>query len=143
MRQIKQRFRVSLANLLWFGYASIRAYRWKRAASDVSGAQSAVLTNILAANAQSEFGREHHFANIHSVEAYQHAVPSRSYEEMEPYVERIAAGHPEVLTSQRVLQFGLTSGSTRGSKLIPYTKALVGEFQEGIDPWVHYLFRQF
>jgi hypothetical protein len=62
---------------------------------------------------------------------------------MEPYIERIAAGHPEVLSSQRVLQFGLTSGSTKGSKLIPYTEGLVSEFQEGIDPWVHYLFSQF
>jgi hypothetical protein len=143
MRQIRQRVRVSLANLLWFGYASIRARRWKRAASDVAGAQATVLTNILAANAASEFGREHRFADICSVEAYQHAVPSRSYEEIQPYIERITAGHPEVLTSQRVLQFGLTSGSTKGSKLIPYTQALVSEFQEGIDPWVHYLFRRF
>jgi hypothetical protein len=143
MRQIKQRVRESLANLLWFGYASIRAYRWKRATADVAGAQAAVLTNILAANAGSEFGRQHHFSDIHSVEAYQHALPSRSYEEIEPYIERIAAGYPEVLTSQRVLQFGLTSGSTKGSKLIPYTEELVSEFQEGIDPWVHYLFRQF
>src|SRR5690242_12421203 len=120
MRQIMQRVRVSLANLLWFGYASIRARRWKRAAHDVAGAQAAVLTRVLAANAGSEIGREHHFADIYSVDAYQHAVPDRSYEKMQPYIERIAEGHPQVLTSQRVLQFGLTSGSTQASKLIPY-----------------------
>src|SRR6266536_3715869 len=63
--------------------------------------------------------------------------------EFQPYIERIADGQPQVLSAQRVLQFGLTSGSTQASKLIPYTKVLVSEFQEGIDPWVYYLFRRF
>lgn len=143
MRQMMQPIKVSLANLLWFGYSSIRSRRWKRAAHAVAETQAAVLSRILSANTGSEFGREHHFAEVRGIEAYQQAVPIRAYEEMQPYIERIAEGHPEVLSAQRVLQFGLTSGSTQASKRIPYTQALVSEFQEGIDPWVHYLFRQF
>src|SRR2546430_5848369 len=143
MGQAIQRFRVSLANLLWFLYSFGMSRRWKRATREVSGTQAAVLKRILSENADSEFGREHHFAGVNSVELYQHAVPLRSYEEFQPYIERIADGQPQVLTAQRVLQFGLTSGSTRASKLIPYTKALVSEFQEGIDPWVYYLSRRF
>ncbi len=143
MWQMMQSIKVGLANLLWFGYSSTKSRRWQRAARDVAGTQAAVLTRILSANARSEFGCEHHFADVHSIEAYQHAVPFRTYEEIQPYIERIAEGHPQVLTSQHVLQFGLTSGSTQASKLIPYTQALVSEFQEGIDPWVYYLFRQF
>src|SRR5216683_2022052 len=143
MGQAIQRFRVSLANLLWFLYSFGMSRRWKRATHDVSGTQAAVLKRILSENADSEFGREHHFAGVNSVELYQRAVPLRSYEEFQPYIERIADGRPQVLTAQRVLQFGLTSGSTQASKLIPYTKALVSEFQEGIDPWVYYLFRRF
>src|SRR6266704_2222424 len=143
MGQALRRFRVSLANLLWFLYSFGMSRRWKRATRDVSGTQAAVLKHILSENADSEFGREHHFAGVNSVELYQRAVPLRSYEEFQPYIERIADGQPQVLTAQRVLQFGLTSGSTQASKLIPYTKALVSEFQEGIDPWVYYLFRRF
>ena len=143
MREMIQRVRVGMANLLWFAYSSLMARGWKRAARDVAGTQAAALHRILSANAGSEFGREHHFADIASVEAFQRAVPIRSYEEFQPYIERVAEGHPHVLTTQPVLQFGLTSGSTRASKLIPYTEALVSEFQEGIDPWVHYLFRRF
>ena len=143
MGQAIQRFRVSLANLLWFLYSFGMSRRWKRATHDVSGTQAAVLKRILSENADSEFGREHHFAGVSSVELYQRAVPLRSYEEFQPYIERIADGQPQVLTAQRVLQFGLTSGSTQASKLIPYTKALVSEFQEGIDPWVYYLIRRF
>jgi hypothetical protein len=142
MRQAMQRVTVAIANLVWFGYASIRARRWKRAAHNVASAQSAILMRILAANADSEFGCEHHFAAIDSVDAYQDAVPIHSYEETLPYIARMVEGHPRVLTSQDVLRFGLTSGSTQASKLIPYTRGLVSEFQDGIDPWVHYLFRQ-
>jgi hypothetical protein len=109
----------------------------------VVGTQAAVLQRILAANAGSAFGREHHFADATSVAAYQRAVPLCSYEDMQAYIERIARGQPQVLTTQPVLQFGVTSGSTRASKLIPYTKALIDEFQQGIDPWVYYLFRRF
>lgn len=143
MGQAIQRFRVSLANLLWFLYSFGMSRRWKRATRDVSGTQAAVLKRILSENADSEFGREHHFVDVNSVELFQRAVPLRSYEEFQPYIERIADGQPQVLTAQRVLQFGLTSGSTQASKLIPYTKALVSEFQEGIDPWVYYLIRRF
>jgi hypothetical protein len=143
MRQIRQRLRVYLANLLWFLYSSAMSRRWKCAARDVAGAQASVLQRILSTNAGSEFGREYHFSSLTSTEMYQRVVPLHSYEELQPYIERIAESHPQVLTSQRVLQFGLTSGSTQASKLIPYTKALVSEFQEGIDPWVHYLFRRF
>jgi hypothetical protein len=109
----------------------------------VAGTQAAVLQRILSANAGSTFGREHTFADATSIEAYQRAVPLCSYEEVQPYIEQIARGQPQVLTAQPVLQFGVTSGSTQASKLIPYTKALIDEFQQGIDPWVYYLFRRF
>jgi GH3 auxin-responsive promoter len=135
--------RVSSANLLWFFYSASMSRKWKRATLDVANTQHAVLKRILSSNADSEFGREHHFAEIASVEEYQRLVPRRTYEEFRPYIDRIAEGHPVVLTSQPVRQFALTSGSTQASKLVPYTKALVSEFQEGIDPWVYYLFRSF
>lgn len=144
--QLRQRIRparVVLANLLWFAYASVRSRAWKRAARDVSTAQSAVLRRILAAHVSSAFGREHHLAQVDSVASYQRAVPIRSYEELEPYIERVAQGEPQVLTGQRVLRLGLTSGSTAAVKRIPYTQVLLDEFQAGLDPWVHYLVRQY
>lgn len=138
-----RRLRVGFANLLWFCYSAYMSRRWKRAARDVAGAQNIVLQRILASNENCDFGRGHHFREITSFETYQQRVPVRTYEDFEPYIERIAEGSPEVLTAQPVQQFGLTSGSTQASKLVPYTKSLVNEFQEGIDPWVYYLFRAF
>jgi hypothetical protein len=138
-----QRFRVGAANLLWFLYSAGMTRKWKQATLDVANTQRAALKRILSSNADTEFGREHDFAEIVSVEEYQRLVPLRTYEELQPYIDRIAEGNPAVLTAQPVRQFALTSGSTQASKLVPYTKALVSEFQEGIDPWVYYLFRSF
>ena len=87
-----QTFRVGSANLLWFLYSAGMSRRWKHATLDVAGTQHAVLKRIVSNNADSKFGQEHHFADITSVEAYQHAVPIRSYEEFKPYIERIAEG---------------------------------------------------
>lgn len=134
---------VALANLLWFCYAAFMSRGWRCATRDVAGAQLHVLQRILSANRGCEFGREHCFSEISTIESYQQRVPVRVYEEFEQYIERIADGVPEVLTGERVRQFGLTSGSTQAAKLVPYTKSLVNEFQAGIDPWVYYLFRGF
>lgn len=134
---------VALANLLWFCYAAYMSRKWRRATRDVAGEQLHVLQRILSANRGCEFGREHCFSEISTIEDYQQRVPVRVYEEFEPYIERIAEGVPEVLSGERVRQFGLTSGSTQTAKLVPYTKPLVDEFQAGIDPWVYYLFRGF
>ena len=136
-----QRLRVLLANLLWFCYAAIRARKWRRAASDVVTTQYAVLRRILTANNDCTFAQQHHFSTINSVEAFQGSVPIRSYEEMHPYIQRMVEGEERILLSEQIQRFALTSGSTQASKLVPYTKALINEFQEGIDPWVYYLFR--
>jgi hypothetical protein len=138
-----QRLRVGFANLFWFCYSAYMSRRWKRAVRDVAGAQHSILQRIISGNRNCEFGREHHFGEITSFETYQQHVPVRAYEDFRLYIERIAEGVPGVLTAERVQQFGLTSGSTQASKLVPYTKSLVDEFQEGIDPWVYYLFRAF
>ena len=138
-----QRLRVIFASLLWFIYSAYMSRKWRRAARDVAGAQRSALKRIIASNLHCEFGREHHFSEIASFESYQQRVPLRAYEDFEPYIERMAQGQPAVLTAEPVRQFGLTSGSTQASKLVPYTKSLVNEFQEGIDPWVYYLFRSF
>src|SRR5581483_4106814 len=138
-----QRLRVIFASLLWFCYSAYMSRKWRRATRNVVSVQQSVLKRIIASNLHCEFGREHQFSEIVSIETYQQRVPLRAYEDFEPYIERIAQGQPAVLTAEPVRQFGITSGSTQAAKLVPYTKSLVNEFQEGIDPWVYHLFRSF
>jgi hypothetical protein len=146
MRSSLQRILVGAANLLWFAYATVRAIRWQRAAGDVAGAQATTLRRILTANAAAEFGHARHFSAIATPADYQRAAPLAIYEDLQPAIERAAAAADgqggRVLTAQPISHFALTSGSTQAAKLIPYTSALVSEFQEGIAPWVYYLMRQ-
>ncbi len=133
--------RAALAGSAWFAHASIGERRWRRLANDVEAAQRAHLLRVLRANAATAFGREYGFEGIAGSAEYARRVPARGYDEFAPFVERIAAGEQAVLTKQPVRRLGVTSGTTRASKLIPYTDGLLDEFGRGIAPWVYRLFR--
>ena len=130
-----------LAWALWALRAKAKARRWCEAARHAAAAQSEVLLRIVRANGGTEFGRVHGFDAIDSAAAYQERVPLRSFDDFQPYIDRIAAGERRVLTAEDVVRFGLSSGSTAPAKLIPYTPSLLAEFREGIDPFVWRIFR--
>lgn len=133
--------RVAVANLIWFLHSSIRAKKWRRGSKNVEATQNDVLRHLISENAETEFGREHSSKTIDSTEAFQKAVPIRTYEDFLPYIDAIAEGTPEVLTKEPVSHFGVSSGSVSASKLIPYTSSLISDFQEGIDPWMYHLMK--
>lgn len=73
---------------------------------------------------------------------YRERVPQGSYEALTPYVEAIARGEAGVLTSDPVKLFQPTSGSTSGTKLIPWTDTVSREFRRGIAPWLARLYKR-
>ena len=84
--------------------------------------QRRTLQRIVNANAATTYGREHGFARINSVADFRAAVPINTYEELRPYVDRIADGSdPHALTADPVEMFTNTSGTTSKPKLIPVT----------------------
>jgi hypothetical protein len=95
--------------------------RFEAACARPDRAQTAVLAALLARNAGTAFGRAHGFAAIRTPAEFARAVPVRDYEAMRPYVRRIAAGEPGVLTEERVTAFATTSGTTGEPKLVPVT----------------------
>lgn len=133
--------RVIGANILWFVYTALRARRFKQTCVSVEKIQTQILLDILAKNGKSAIGRTYRFDSLQSIAAFQQAVPMQTYEDVEPYIAEIALGVPHVLTEDPVQRFGVSSGSTGASKLVPYTQRLVSEFQEGIDPWIYLLMK--
>jgi hypothetical protein len=131
------------ANLLWMIRAQRGAASWRAAARDSEAAQRRVLLGILHSVAETEFAREHNLAGLESVADYQAAVPIRDYDALLPYIRRAAAGEAGVLTAEPILRFGLSSGSTAASKLIPSTASLTGAFQSGLDPWMYWVYRRY
>jgi hypothetical protein len=130
----------TLANSLWLAGCLAESARFHRAARRVAAEQSAVLRRLLAANAETEFGRRHRFSSIRSVGEYRQRVPLRDYADYREWIGRIAAGSSNVLTSDRVRLFEPTSGSAGATKWIPYTASLQREFQRGIRAWIADLF---
>src|SRR5262249_34196406 len=128
------------SNLLWWLSAAVKAQHWRRATWNVQKAQAEALHRIVQSNRSCAFAQEHDFPCIASPEDFQRQVPIRRYEAFEPYIARILQGEPQVLTSEPVTHFGVSSGTTSASKRIPYTASLLAEFQEGIAVWAYHLF---
>ena len=97
------------------------ARRFDAACADVERAQLAVLREILQRNAMTEYGREHGFARIDGAEAYRRAVPLIVHKDIDPLVQRMAAGERNVLTAEDPVMFAMTSGTEGKPKLIPVT----------------------
>lgn len=95
------------------------------------------LMRLLRNNADTVYGKKYHFADIRHYEEFSEKVPLTVYEDYEPYIEQAAAGSKRILTAEDILLFELTSGSSGGKKLIPYTRSLKAEFQRGIRPWLY------
>lgn len=125
-----------LAHFAWKSLCRPAHRRLLAAMPDPRKAQEKVLDGLLQKNATSHFGRTHSLYPRMSVQEFRQSVPISSYEDLRPLIERAAGGEPNVLTSEPVLMFETSSGSTSAAKLIPYTRSLRAEFQEAIRAWM-------
>lgn len=99
--------------------------------------QNQILTNYLKQNATTEYGQKHRFSEIQNYKDFARHIPIiENFDILRPYTEGAASGKPDVLTSEKVLFFEETSGSTSQSKLIPYTTHLKNEFQKAVAVWM-------
>ena len=81
----------------------------------------AVLDEILQDNSKTIYGLLYNFKGIRTSLDYKRIVPLTSYFDYESYIDEIAAGLENVLTSDDVQYFGLSSGTTGKQKRIPTT----------------------
>src|SRR5207302_3642982 len=109
----------TLANSLWLAGCLPELARFRRATNRVREEQEKILSRLL--RGESDFAKQHDFSLIKTVQDYQQAVPLRRYEDYQPWIDRIAAGEKNVLTTDPVELLEPTSGSSAATKLIPYT----------------------
>jgi hypothetical protein len=88
-------------------------------------------------NANSQFGRDHGFAEIRSVADFRARVPVMSYEDHRPYIDKVLNGDESALFAPgtKVLMFAMTSGTTGVPKRLPITTELFREYREGWQLW--------
>ena len=84
--------------------------------------QKEVFKNLIAIAKDTEFGKDHGFAGIHTFADFQKKVPVRDYEDLKSYVEKVVKGESDILWPGKPLYFAKTSGTTSGAKYIPLTK---------------------
>lgn len=128
-------------NTAWMCKCRREAHLFHRATSAVAETQSAVLQTIIAANRHTQFGRRHGFGSIETPSQFQERVPLSTYDSYQQSIDRIAAGEPNVLTTEKVELLEPTSGTTNGTKLIPYTRSLRRQFQRALAGWIWDLMR--
>jgi hypothetical protein len=115
---------------------------FRRALLDPQTTQVNILKKIVKRHADTEFGRAHDFSAIRNVRDFQERVSVETYDDLEPFIERVRAGETNVLTSEQVRLFERTSGSSSAAKYIPYTDSLRREFQQAVRAWIFDLYRR-
>jgi hypothetical protein len=111
-------------------------HEFTRACADPRTAQLTLLRKVIAANAETEFGRQYRFHTISSLESFRSSVPIQTYDELRSRIDRVADGQSQILTHEPVIAFEETGGSTCGGKLIPYTASSLAAFRAAVLPWL-------
>ena len=117
-----------------------KAIAFEKATKDPIKAQKRALLSYLARNKNTAYGKKYNFAKIRSIGEYRKTVPLCDYETMRPYIDRIAKrGEANVLTSDKVVFFGITSGTTGKPKLVPVTGYSRKKKAEAMSLWTYYI----
>ena len=119
-------------------YRAKRIYQaFIRATGKARSVQQEVLLAKIRRNADSDYGRKHHFDQIRGYDDFIRNVPIQSYEDIRPYIERVKAGDVGALfgPKEKILMFSLTSGTTADPKHIPVTYPFYKEYQRGWNVW--------
>lgn len=98
--------------------------------------QQDLLFRILRRHAETDFGRAHHFASMHTVADFRSRVPVAGYEYIEPYMDRVRRGALHaLLADNQVHMLALTSGTTAARKYIPVTPQYLADYRRGWHLW--------
>ncbi|MFF5638739.1 GH3 auxin-responsive promoter family protein [Streptomyces sp. NPDC012825] len=93
----------------------------RTACQDPAGHRERVLEDLLAFNADTEFGKRARFGDIRGLDDFRKAVPIQDYAAHAPYIERMAAGESRLLSADDPAIYFTSSGSTGAHKKIPVT----------------------
>tara|TARA_B100000787_G_scaffold149538_1_gene121583 strand:- start:5462 stop:7060 length:1599 start_codon:yes stop_codon:yes gene_type:complete len=128
-----------LANKIWILLQSRESKNFHKNCFQLKHSQNIKLKKYLSQNKNTQFGTKHKFDQIKDYNGYKKNVPIQEWNDINPWVELIKNGNGNVLTSEKIILFEETSGTSSFSKLIPYTNLLKKEIQKGVGPWMNAL----
>ena len=117
--------------------------------SKIRETQEKILLEILKTNKNTEylkiFETESQILNAENekelIEKFQNKIPIVNYEDIKEFVEKEKSGENNVLLSDKIKLFELTSGSTSDVKYIPYTEKFLKSYMNGVFAWIYNLYQ--
>ncbi|MFN0197179.1 MAG: GH3 auxin-responsive promoter family protein [Planctomycetaceae bacterium] len=111
--------------------------RYHQAALHCRESQAEILGQILALNEESRFSRERGLSARLTPDEYRRQMPVVDGDFYRPYVEQLRQGDRAALlgSSQKLMMFALTSGTTAESKYIPITDRFLSDYRRGWQIW--------
>ena len=117
--------------------------------SKIRKTQVKILLEILKTNKNTDylknFETESQILNIENekelIEKFQNKIPVVNYEDIKEFVEKEKSGENNVLLSDKIKLFELTSGSTSDVKHIPYTEKFLKSYMNGVFAWIYNLYQ--
>ncbi|MCX5665862.1 MAG: GH3 auxin-responsive promoter family protein [Candidatus Omnitrophica bacterium] len=113
--------------------------KFDRSTVDPIKIQKKLLFNIIKKNRDTLYGKEHGFSSIKTVEDFQNKVPVNNYESLRPYIKKMMSGKQGVLTKEKAIFFGITSGTTSKPKFIPVTTRSRRQKSKVMSVWLYRL----
>lgn len=114
-----------------------RLEKFERMLAEGHSVQRRTLFDKLRRCADSQFGKDHGFSKIRTIDDYRRAVPIAQYEYFAPYIKAVSEGKIEALfpSWEKVLAFGCTSGTSGDPKLNPVTTTWLREYRRSWETW--------
>ena len=95
---------------------------WNDAIANPAPAQQQVLARFLQIYSQTDYGKQHHAAQIQTIDDYRRQFPITNYDFFKPLIQRVMAGEINLLLNEPPIGWAITRGTTKGeSKFIPMT----------------------
>lgn len=111
-----------------------------RRTRDPRRTQLSALRTLIKRARNTQFGREHGFASIHTLEEFRTHVPLRDYGGLKPWLVRAFDGERDLVWPGLIPYFGMSSGTTGGNKYLPISRDLVKRQRRGgFDPVAAYV----
>lgn len=95
---------------------------WESSIRDPQKCQMKVLSSLLDAYVETEYGKRVGAADIQCIDDYRKSFPRVTYAEIKPYLEEVKSGNYSVFLSEEPSVWVLTRGSTGQSKVFPATR---------------------
>ena len=90
--------------------------------------QEKIGLGLVKTSAQTQFGKDHHFEGIKSLQDFKKQVPVREYPALKSYIDQVLAGEESILWPGHIRWFAKSSGTTNDkSKFIPISEESISD----------------